>query len=988
MTVAVSGNYLLAPLLVVCCLAGGLCAQEDEYAEDVRKAEQHMLRGKLSRARMLFEDILVAAEEEEMGARPDAATVRRCRLGLLEMAFRQGDYDDVETGLEALPERDRATGACRRLWARLHLRRGRYEKAIEVFEGMVEKYPGDYEARYLWGATLDELGRGKTADKIFRDAIDLANKKSVRDATGLCYVARCHLALGGRENEQMASALLVESMRVGKDLPEARTTYGLLCFQVYAERDRFDNAEKYLKKVLENNGDYEEALLGLYRSRRANFLLKPQKTQEYLERCLALNPNSVPALVARAQQLIDDRRFEDGERILDQALGVNPRDKRTLAHKAAVAYLMHRTTKYEKLRKRTLAVDAGYSDLDRILGDHLVALYRFQDAIGFYQAALKVDKDSVAALHGLAKARVYTGTGQEAVALLKRAMAAEPGHANPWRNNVLVIEKKLARDYKVVETEHFVLLLHKDDQGVLEGYLGKWLADARDELGQKYGYRPAQKVRVEVFQEWLDFSVRTIGFKGFSALGACFGPFVTLVSPRDQQLRQQDFMWTATVWHEYAHVLTLALSRHRVPRWLTEGLSVYEESAKNPSWERGMVRELLDAYHNQEIVPVRLLNRLFRGPRILFGYYQGGLIVEYLAQEHGFDKVIAMLKAYGEDRSTSDIFRDTFGLETRDFDARFRRWIETKKIHNLRMVPRFSDKSVARFLQRLAADPDDMEARVQLAWAYLQRNNKVDAGVHLAKVLRADSTHGMARLMDAELLRLRKEDDAAIKSYRAGFAAGADDFMARLHLAGLLEKQGKQDGAYKQYQFAKRCWPHCTDQKLSPQLRLAKLLARQGRNTEAMMELKSFCKLTARAFAPRLRLAEYERELGNHEAEARFLSEAVQIDPFMRELHERLGDALVTIGQPEAAMAEYQVGLAVPTRLDRAHLGKPAAEVPDAAAPEEATARGRLALKVARLCWRLGRKKAAAQFLDRVIAEVPESDLADEARELRAKWKL
>ena len=33
---------------------------------------------------------------------------------------------------------------------------------------------------------------------------------------------------------------------------------------------------------------------------------------------------------------------------------------------------------------------------------------------------------------------------------------------------------------------------------------------------------------------WDDFSVRTIGFRGFTALGACFGKLITLVSPRAQ----------------------------------------------------------------------------------------------------------------------------------------------------------------------------------------------------------------------------------------------------------------------------------------------------------------------------------------------------------------------------------------------------------------------------------------------------------------------
>ena len=59
------------------------------------------------------------------------------------------------------------------------------------------------------------------------------------------------------------------------------------------------------------------------------------------------------------------------------------------------------------------------------------------------------------------------------------------------------------------------------------------------------------------------------------ALGACFGRVVTMDSP--QARPPGEFQWEATLWHELAHVITLQMSNQRVPRWLTEGISVYEE---------------------------------------------------------------------------------------------------------------------------------------------------------------------------------------------------------------------------------------------------------------------------------------------------------------------------------------------------------------------------------------------------------------------------
>ena len=47
------------------------------------------------------------------------------------------------------------------------------------------------------------------------------------------------------------------------------------------------------------------------------------------------------------------------------------------------------------------------------------------------------------------------------------------------------------------------------------------------------------------------------------ALGACFGRVVTLDSPRARP--PGDFSWGETLWHEMAHVITLQLSRQRVP---------------------------------------------------------------------------------------------------------------------------------------------------------------------------------------------------------------------------------------------------------------------------------------------------------------------------------------------------------------------------------------------------------------------------------------
>ena len=89
-----------------------------------------------------------------------------------------------------------------------------------------------------------------------------------------------------------------------------------------------------------------------------------------------------------------------------------------------------------------------------------------------------------------------------------------------------------------------------------------------------------------MFPKHDDFAVRTLGLPGMvGALGACFGRVVTLDSPR--RGRPGTFNWAATLWHELAHVITLQMSGNRLPRWLTEGISMFEETPRpTQGWGR------------------------------------------------------------------------------------------------------------------------------------------------------------------------------------------------------------------------------------------------------------------------------------------------------------------------------------------------------------------------------------------------------------------
>ena len=81
---------------------------------------------------------------------------------------------------------------------------------------------------------------------------------------------------------------------------------------------------------------------------------------------------------------------------------------------------------------------------------------------------------------------------------------------------------------------------------------------------------------VEIFPQKKEFAVRTFGLPGADGLlGVCFGRVITANSPASQGEHPSN--WEAVLWHEFCHVVTLSKTHNKMPRWLSEGISVYEE---------------------------------------------------------------------------------------------------------------------------------------------------------------------------------------------------------------------------------------------------------------------------------------------------------------------------------------------------------------------------------------------------------------------------
>ncbi|MEZ5990539.1 MAG: tetratricopeptide repeat protein [Planctomycetota bacterium] len=887
-----------------------------DFAAELEQAADALAKGRRERARAVWEDLLVLVDEGEDEA-PSKVEQAECWRGLARLHEDGGRYREA---LEALAKAQALAASPRAVLAevRVRSRLGEYEQALTLADGLAkdDDEGTSVEASWLGGRLRWVMGRREEARRAFEAIEDRHARQNLRDPRALLCLSRALIALQGRERLFGASRILVDLSKADPHLAEAYVALGDLNNAVYREAAGYPSGESEYKRALQECGEVEDALLGLYASRKDNYLLDPGKTDAYLRRALALNPRSVRGLVLKASTSIDDRDFDGARALLDAALAVNPRAPEALAESAALSRLTYRHGDEKAFRERLAGVDPGSTRPDVLLGKHLVALYRFQEAIGPLRAARAERGDDYECLLTLGKALLHAGEGEAAREVLLASRALEPGWIDPWRENQLFLQKRIDDSYDKIEDGSFVYVLHPDEKDVLHPYLKSVYETAWRELGTKYGIHPDCKVRVECFERFGDFSVRTIGFKGFGALGACFGCLITSVSPSAPELRSQ-FSWRVTARHEYSHVLHLALSKGRVPRWLTEGIAVLEEVALDPSNDRRMERELYTAWRNGDVFPLSRLNSAFRTSKILFGYYQGGLIARFLAEKYGFEKLVDLVKAYAEDKSTEQIFEEVLGIDAKEFDRLFLAHVEGMVGH-LKLVPTIDEEALGGLILRVAKHPDDLEARLMLAAGYVQRGDSVDAGTQFRAIRDLDPENGQALLLRARLAMQRKDPKLARDLLETGFGRGGDDFDSRMMLAGLLLEAGRRDAAIAQLDGAIACWPTCpVPGQGSPFLAKARLLAEAGDRDGAAALMQRYLALNGRDYDVHLQLARYHKERGEDKEELSHLERARDVDPFDRELHERMAEVYHQQGRMVEAVRSLKLALAIRKEKDR-----------------------------------------------------------------------
>lgn len=669
---------------------------------------------------------------------------------------------------------------------------GKWDEALADAEAAIKLKESHFLARWVKARVTRDRGDVEAADGQMRWFVRAYNAASNADADLTDPDTLLLVGLAGTENARwnnlsnqfrfILREVYGDALKAEPDCWRAEYYSGRMLLEKYNRPqavEAFDNALKI-------NPNAAEAIVGKGEVALQKFELK--EAEAFADQALKQNPKLPEALRLKADILYMGGDYAGAAQRLTAARELNPRDAVTLGKLAGCLMMQKKMPEFDALAKTAEGFDAKPATFYHELAEYLEDRKLYTRAEEFFKKATDLRPKFAAPRTSLGLLYMRLGKEDDGKQILDTAFKADP--FNVRVANMRKVIDHLAK-YSTVKTEHYDLKYDPKNDAVLAKFLEEYLEETHQDLKKQFGFEPAGRITVEVFNRHDMFSGRTVALPDLHTVGACIGRVFTMASPSAVGLKKP-FNWGRVIRHEMTHVFNLAQTDFQCPHWLTEGMAVQSEKMERPlDW----LRALRDRADEGTLFNIDTVMMGFAKPKDqaewALAYCQSQLYVEYMVKTHGPESVGKILNAYRDGLDTTAALRVACQVEKPVFEKGYRAYVDEvlKPYRGAKKAKKDDDKPMTfdELTVAQGKNPDDPDLAAKLGEQLLKRGKTNEARKLVDAALAKKPGHAVASLLKARLLVRAGDEDGAKEVLEAALKESPDDprllgLVGRFHL--------------------------------------------------------------------------------------------------------------------------------------------------------------------------------------------------------------
>jgi tetratricopeptide (TPR) repeat protein len=368
-------------------------------------------------------------------------------------------------------------------------------------------------------------------------------------------------------------------------------------------------------------------------------------------------------------------------------------------------------------------LSAETEGLDALLreGNRHLEAWRLSEAEAVVSRLLDGQPKSLKVLDFKTRVDFYQGRYAEALKTVNEAMAIQSANEERLALRLLVQwTHDTVKPLKSHESEHFILLVNQDRDGILASLALATLEKSYQSIGKELGFFPEEKVRVEIAPDMHSFNaISTLSLRDIEetgAVGICKFNKIMTISPRTLV---HGYRWLDILSHEYLHFAIVGLSNNKAPIWLHEGIARYYEAFWRQKDERKERIDYLTPASQTLLAQALEKNQLISFEKmepslinletpqdVQLAYAEAASAIDFIANRRGPAGVRHLLSEMGE-ASASKAIEKVLGVSFAQFQNRWKEFLRAKGLKEV-------EGSRVRKLKVVKDDKEDGEETIEL----------------------------------------------------------------------------------------------------------------------------------------------------------------------------------------------------------------------------------------------------------------------------------